>query len=62
MIHAGKLWNGLSETLMENVDITISARITAIAAYIDRGEPRRQFVDASNLTVIPGMWIRTTTR
>ncbi|MEO7156695.1 MAG: hypothetical protein ABI039_03980, partial [Vicinamibacterales bacterium] len=58
VIHAGKLWNGLSETLQEDVDIIIKgSRITGIQPH-SAGASRRatHVVDASNLTVIPGMW------
>src|SRR5215510_13754069 len=58
VIHAGKLFTGLSETLQENVDITIrNARIASIAPHTSTAANRAdRFVDASKLTVIPGMW------
>jgi hypothetical protein len=58
VIHAGKLWNGLSENTIENVDIIIKgARISRIEPHSATNANRAdKFVDASNLTVIPGLW------
>jgi Tol biopolymer transport system component len=54
VIHAGRLWDGVSRALEHDVDITVEGhRITAV-------EPHRvgrdgQLVDASQSVVIPGM-------
>jgi Tol biopolymer transport system component len=58
LIRAGKLWDGVSQALRQDVDILITRnRITSITAHQAGAETRADhFVDASNLTVMPGMW------
>ena len=55
VVHAGRFWDGLSDTLRENVDIVIRGhRIAAIEAH----RPQRRgvrWVDASTQTVMPGL-------
>jgi len=56
IIHAGGLWDGISPTIYENVDIVIVGnRIKEVRPHQApaRGD---SFVDASNLTVMPGLW------
>ncbi len=57
--HAGSLWDGRSSTFLQsNVDIVIvKNRITAIRPHqADASQTATHFVDASTLTVIPGLW------
>ena len=58
IIRAGALWNGVSEALQHDVDITITGnRITAIGPHDPTAQQRaNKYVDASSLTVMPGMW------
>lgn len=58
IVHAGALWDGVSQTLRTNVDIVISGnRITAIRPHEANAQASAdRFVDASALTVMPGLW------
>ncbi|MGW7535483.1 amidohydrolase family protein [Amycolatopsis sp. NPDC054798] len=54
VIHAGRLWDGQSATLRHNVDILVEGdRIAAVREHRDDRPGRR--VDASALTVLPGL-------
>jgi Tol biopolymer transport system component len=55
VIHAGRLWDGTSPTVRENVDIeVVGNRIRSVTPHT--GPLRGGSVDASTLTVIPGLW------
>ncbi|MBV9024574.1 MAG: PD40 domain-containing protein [Streptomycetaceae bacterium] len=57
-LHAGRLWDGTGETVRENVDIVIHGnRITAVEPHRP-GAARtgERQIDASQATVIPGLW------
>lgn len=58
IVRAGQLWDGLSQSLRSDVDILITGnRITSITAHQAGAETRAdRFIDASGLTVMPGMW------
>ena len=58
IVHAGAVWDGVSETLRSNMDIVITGnRITAIRPHqADAQATATKFVDASALTVLPGLW------
>jgi Tol biopolymer transport system component len=58
LIHAGKLWDGVAQALRSDVDILITRnRITSITPHQAGAETRAEkFIDASDLTVMPGMW------
>lgn len=63
VIAAGAVWDGVSESLRKNVDIVVlSNRIVSVhthqsrRGYRKRYGDRVKFVDASDLTVIPGLW------
>jgi Tol biopolymer transport system component len=58
IVRAGKLWDGVSDTVQTDVDIVIDAnRITAIRPHQASSETSAaRYVDASNLTVMPGLW------
>ncbi|WP_256242917.1 amidohydrolase family protein [Bacillus sp. V3B] len=55
VIHVGGLWDGVSTELKENVDITLQGnRIVDIGPH--KKENNGKVIDASELTVIPGLW------
>jgi cytosine/adenosine deaminase-related metal-dependent hydrolase len=55
VLHAGRLWDGVGDTLLENVDIVIHGhRIAAIEPHRAK-RPGVRWVDASRLTVMPGL-------
>jgi len=58
IVHAGALWDGVNAALRTNVDIVITGnRITAIRPHqADAQTTATKFVDASSLTVMPGLW------
>ena len=59
IIHAGQLWTGTSPDLKSNVDIIIKGnRIASIEPHnFNRpATPGTTFVDASQQTVLPGLW------
>jgi Tol biopolymer transport system component len=56
LVHAGKLVDMKSPTARTNVDITIDGnRIVSVVAHTAANHNGRQVVDASNLTVMPGL-------
>lgn len=56
IIHAGRLWDGRGAEERTDVDIiVVNGRIEAIEPHRDRGSDSKM-VDASNLTVMPGLW------
>ena len=55
IIHAGKLFDGKTNTYRENVDIILAgSRIQAIEPH--KAGRKGKLVDASKLTVMPGLW------
>ena len=62
LIHAGRLWDGRGAAVQTDVDIVVANhRIQSIQPHSEdahRGAARNheRFVDASKLTVIPGLW------
>jgi Tol biopolymer transport system component len=62
LIHAGRFWDGRGPQVLTNVDVVvINNRITSIEPHsngLHKGafEHNDRFVDASNLTVMPGLW------
>jgi Tol biopolymer transport system component len=57
-LHAGRLWDGTGETVRENVDVVIHGnRITAVEPHRPgAARPGERQIDASQATVIPGLW------
>ena len=61
-IHAGRLWDGRGAAVRSNVDIVVANdRIESIQPHSDAAQRtatqnHEQIVDASALTVIPGLW------
>ena len=57
LVHAGRLWDGLGPNERTNVDVLISGRrIQKIEPHRDELHHGADVIDASNLTVIPGLW------
>src|SRR5579864_6598920 len=57
LVHAGRLWDGLGPNARSNVDVIIAGRrIQKIEPHRDALHQGIEVVDASNLTVMPGMW------
>jgi len=55
VIHAGRLWDGVGTTLRQDVDIVVEGnRIVSVAPH-SAHEPGARVVDASGLTVMPGL-------
>jgi len=56
VVHAGRLIDMKSATPRANVDVIIDGnRITSVVAHADANHAGGQLVDASNLTVMPGL-------
>jgi Tol biopolymer transport system component len=57
LVHAGRLWDGLGPNVRSNVDIVIAGRrIQKIEPHRDESHEGIDVIDASNLTVMPGLW------
>ncbi|WP_149194061.1 amidohydrolase family protein [Luteimonas suaedae] len=62
IIHAGRLWDGRGPEVQTNVDITVvNSRIVHVqphrdAAHVAGRGHGTEFVDASQYTVLPGLW------
>ena len=58
LVRAGALWDGVNATLQRDVDILITGnRITSVKPHQAGSETTAtRFVDASALTVMPGLW------
>ena len=62
LIHASRLWNGLGEPEQSDVDILVSEkRIRYVRPHSESARTRAmadgaRFIDATNLTVLPGLW------
>ncbi|HEY7232615.1 MAG TPA: amidohydrolase family protein, partial [Gemmatimonadaceae bacterium] len=56
VVHAGQLVDGVSPNARQNVDIVIDGnRITSVVAHSDARHAGARVVDASGLTVMPGL-------
>jgi Tol biopolymer transport system component/imidazolonepropionase-like amidohydrolase len=57
VVHAGRFWDGLGPNVRSNVDVIIvGRRIQRIESHRDELHQGVEVVDASNLTVMPGLW------
>lgn len=57
VIHAGRLWDGRGAAERTDVDIVIAnGRIESVEPHKERHDAGAKLVDASHLTVIPGLW------
>ncbi|NGO10601.1 amidohydrolase family protein [Streptomyces sp. HC44] len=55
VVHAGRLWDGTGESVRDDVDLVVrGGRVTAVEPHRRRGALRR--IDASEHTVVPGLW------
>lgn len=56
IVHVGGLFDGVHDSLQENVDIVIDGNIiTEIRPHKSKNHQNSQFIDASNLVAMPGM-------
>ena len=56
VIHAGRLWDGRGAEVQTDVDLTVvNGRIQGVQPHREHAAGDK-IVDASNLTVIPGLW------
>src|SRR6185295_2695251 len=57
IIHAGRFWDGTSPTVQRNVDIEIAFnRVKSVQPHRARNNRAENFIDASKLFVMPGLW------
>ncbi|MER5509452.1 amidohydrolase family protein [Streptomyces sp. NPDC002766] len=57
VVHAGRLWDGTGETTRDDVDIVVGGgRITAVEPHRGGRRAALRRVDASDRTVLPGLW------
>ncbi|MBK3646738.1 amidohydrolase family protein [Streptomyces sp. MBT33] len=57
VVHAGRLWDGTGETTRDDVDIVVSGgRITGVEPHRFGRRVALRRVDASDRTVLPGLW------
>lgn len=57
VVHAGRLWDGTGDTVREDVDIVVrGGRITAVEPHRGGRRATLHRVDASQHTVLPGLW------
>jgi len=57
VIHAGAVWDGVSEEIEENVDIIIEGnRIKDVKPHDKSNADKADYIDASSYTVMPGLW------
>ncbi|MDT0309467.1 amidohydrolase family protein [Streptomyces sp. DSM 44917] len=57
VVRAGQLWDGTGESARQDVDVVVRAgRIAAVRAHRSGGAAVARRVDASDATVIPGLW------
>ncbi|GGU05934.1 amidohydrolase family protein [Streptomyces violascens] len=55
VVHAGRLWDGTGDSVRDDVDIVVRAgRIASVEPHRKRDAQRT--VDASDRTVLPGLW------
>lgn len=55
VVHVGRLWDGASDEVLTDVDITVvNGRIAAIGSH-DDSRPQGNVIDASELTAVPGL-------
>ncbi|MFL1905351.1 amidohydrolase family protein [Streptomyces tauricus] len=55
VVHAGRLWDGTGDSVREDVDIVVrGGRVTAVEPH--RRRAATTGVDASDKTVVPGLW------
>nr|WP_107911632.1 amidohydrolase family protein [Streptomyces chartreusis] len=56
VVHAGRFWDGTGEQVREDIDVVVrDGRIAEVSPH-RAGRPAARRVDASDRTVIPGLW------
>lgn len=56
MVHAGRFWDGTWSEVREDIDVVVrDGRIAEVAPH-RTGRPAARRVDASDRTVVPGLW------
>ncbi|MFB7503354.1 MULTISPECIES: amidohydrolase family protein [Streptomyces] len=56
-VHAGRLWDGTGDTVLEDVDIVIRGnRVASVEPHRAQVPSGETLVDASTSTIIPGLW------
>ncbi|MFB6937020.1 amidohydrolase family protein [Streptomyces chartreusis] len=56
VVHAGRFWDGTGEQVREDIDVVVrDGRIAEVSPH-RAGRPAARGVDASDRTVIPGLW------
>jgi imidazolonepropionase-like amidohydrolase/Tol biopolymer transport system component len=56
VVHAGRFWDGTGSAVREDVDVVVrDGRIAEVSAH-RAGRPGAHQVDASDRTVLPGLW------
>jgi imidazolonepropionase-like amidohydrolase len=56
-VHAGRLWDGVTDTVRTDMDIVVRGnRILIVEPHTGGQRPGETFVDASRETVLPGLW------
>ncbi|MCX4881475.1 amidohydrolase family protein [Streptomyces sp. NBC_00847] len=57
VVHAGRLWDGTGETTRDDADIVVrGGRITAVEPHRSGRTAALRRIDASDRTVVPGLW------
>lgn len=57
IIHAGRLWEGRGPRVLRDMDIVVEGnRIASVEPHRDRRNVDGRQIDASAMTVIPGLW------
>ncbi|MET9832082.1 amidohydrolase family protein [Streptomyces sp. NPDC006385] len=57
VVHAGRFWDGTGPDVREDIDVVIRAgRIAEVSPHRAGRRPAARHVDASDRTVIPGLW------
>ncbi|NEB80959.1 amidohydrolase, partial [Streptomyces sp. SID14478] len=57
VVHAGRLWDGTGDRVRDDVDISVEGgRITEVAPHRATRRPAVRRLDASDRTVLPGLW------
>ncbi|WP_328550354.1 amidohydrolase family protein [Streptomyces sp. NBC_00366] len=57
VVHAGRLWDGTGETTRDDADIVVrGGRVTAVEPHRSRRTAALRRIDASDRTVVPGLW------
>ncbi|AZQ39130.1 amidohydrolase [Streptomyces cyaneochromogenes] len=57
VVHAGRFWDGTGSDVREDIDVVIrDGRIAEVSPHRTGHRPAARHIDASDRTVIPGLW------